>query len=316
MGQHWNYEEALVDIAQQIKTNVKRNELSSLIQKAIDDSEFEDAKNYLQIAKDNQLAVNFNDFEIQIKQKDKTYKRIIKNASDFSEGFIKGESSNMAGVAGAVSADFTVVGDVRDLRKEYNKHQAGKPINELIVVLSGTGIGLTALTVGSFGAAAPAKVGASTIKLAVKSQRLTKGFQKQLLKIGRQAFDWPAFKRLVKQDKSINSLRQAAKTAYKPKAIKPLQTIATRVNTIRKSSSTADALFLMKYVENTNDLRHIEKLTLKHGAKTKGLLKLLGKGAIRTTRVLKKTTELLMSIASFILSGLFSVFLMISRRAV
>jgi len=316
IGQYWNYEESLTDVAQQIKLRITPSELTTHIQNSINASEFDDAKNYLEIAKDHQLTIDFKAFENQINAKDKPLKRIVKNATDFATGFAKGDSSNVAGVAGAVSADFTVVGDVRDLRKEYIKYQAGKPINELIVVLSGAGIGLTALTVGSFGAAAPAKAGASTIKLASKSQRLTARFQKQLLKLGRKIFDWPAFTRAVKQDKSISNIRRAAKSSYHPKAIKPLQVIGTRVNSIRKSSSTADTLFLLKYVENTDDLLHLEKVTLKHGAKTKGLFKLLGKGVIRTTRVLKKTTELFLSIASSIVSGLLSLFLFIARRAV
>jgi len=316
IGQHWNYQEALLDISQQIKQRITPSDFSQRIQESIDNFEFEDAKNYLLIAKEYQFDIDYSNFETQIKQKDQPLERIIKNASDFADGFVKGESANITGVAGAVSADFTVVGDVRDLRKEYLKYQAEQPINELIVVLSGIGIGLTALTVGTLGAAAPAKTGISTIKLAVKSHRLTAKFQKQLLKLGHKIFDWPVFTRAIKQDKSISNMRRAVNTAYHPKATKPLEVIAGKVNTIRKSSSTADTLFLLKYVENTNDLRHLEKITLKHGAKTKGLFKLLGKGVIRTTRILKRTTELLLSIFSSLVSGMFSLFLFIGRRAI
>ena len=316
IGQHWNYEETMSDISQQLKQKITHSDLSKQIQDSINESEFNDARNYLQIAKDHQIEIDYIHFETQLKQLDKPLKRVVKNASDFAEGFIKGNSENLAGVAGAVSADFTVIGDVRDLHKEYVNHQEGKPINELIVVLSGAGIGLTALTVGSLGAAAPAKTGASTIKLAVKSQRLTGRFQKQILKLGRKIFDWPAFTRMVKQDKSINNMHRAVKQAYHPKAMKPLQAIATQVNSIRKSSSTADTLYLLKYVDNTNDLWRLEKVTIKHGTKTKGLFKLLGKGVIRTTKVLKRTTELLLSILSSLVSGLFSLFLFIARRVV
>ena len=135
-------------------------------------------------------------------------------------------------------------------------------------------------------------------------------------RLGRKIFDWPVFTRAIKQDKSLNNMRRAVKTAYHPKAIKPLEVIASKVNTIRKSSSTADTLFMLKYVENTNDLRHLEKVTLKHGAKTKGLFKLLGKGVIRTTKVLKRTTELLLSIISSLVSGLLSLFLFVGRRVI
>ncbi|MGK0271173.1 MAG: hypothetical protein ACI88H_001827 [Cocleimonas sp.] len=316
IGQHWNYQEVLSDVSEQITQTITPTDLSNRIQEAIDNSEFEDAKSYLRIAKEYQFEIDYNNFESRLKQKDKTLNRVIKNASDFTTGFVNGKSANLAGVAGAVSADFTVVGDVRDLRNEYLKYQAKEPINELIVVLSGTGIGLTAMTVASLGAAAPAKTGVSTIKLAVKSQRLTARFQEQLLKLGRKVFNWRKFTRGIKQDKSISSMRRAVKIAYRPKALKPLEKIAGQVNTIRKSSSTADTLYMLKYVENTNDLRHLEKVTLKHGAKTKGIFKLLGKATIRTTRVLKRTTELLLSIISSIVSGLLSLFFFIGRRVV
>ena len=314
VGKFWNYEEVLLDIGKQIKLKASPHSFSEQIQASIDESEFNDAKNYLQIAKDYQIDINYDFFEAQITQKDKPLKRVVKNASDFAEGFVKGESENLSGIAGAVIADFTVVGDVRDLRREYQKHQEEKPVNELVVALSGMGIGLTAMTLGSLGATVPAKSGVSTIKLAVKSQRLTRRFQKQLLKLGRKVFDWPAFTRAIKQDKSLNNMSRAIKTAYQPKAIKPLKVIATQVNTIRKSSSTADALMMLKYVENTDDLLHLEKVTLKHGVKTKGLFKLLGKSVIGTTRVLKRTTELFLSIISAIISGLMSLFLFIGRR--
>ena len=313
---HWNYQEVLVDIGQQLTKKFTSEDLSKHIQESINNSEFEEAKRYLHIAKEYQFNIDFDGFESQIKLNDKPVNRFIKNTSEFTTGFIKGESANLAGIAGAVAADFTVVGDLRDLRKEYLKYQAKQPINELIVVLSGSGIGLTALTIGSLGAAAPAKTGVSTIKLALKSQRLTGRFQKQILKLGRKVFDWPLFTRLIKQDKSLLNMRRAVKKAFRPKAMKPLNDMATKVNAIRKSSSTVDTLYMLKYVDNTTDLLRLEKVTVKHGAKTKGLFKLLGKGVIRTTRVLKRTVELLLSVISSIISGLLSVFLFIGRRVV
>ena len=316
IGKHWNYQEILLDVGQQITQEVTPAELSKRIQESINNSEFEDAQGYFQIAKEYKFDIDYSALENQIKQKDNPLNHFIKKTSDFTTGFVKGESANLAGVAGAVAADFTVVGDVRDLQKEYLKYEAKEPINELIVVLSGSGIGLTALTIGSFGAAAPTKTGVSTIKLAVKSKRLTGRFQKQILKLGRKVFDWRSFTGAIKKDKSIRNMSRAVKKAYKPKAMKPLNEIATKVNSIRKSSSTVDTLYMLKYVDNANELRRLEKVTVKHGAKTKGLFKLLGKGVLRTTSVLKRTVELLLSIISSIVSGLLSVFLFIGRRVV
>ena len=312
--QYWKYQETLIDISKELRLKVGNAEIGNEIQTAIENSDFDDARMYLQIARSNNYTIDYSYFLQQLDEKDTSFKRFMTNTSNFADGFIQGDSANPAGIAGAVSADFTVVGDVRDLRKEYTKHQQGEEINELIVILSGAGIGLTALTIGSLGAAAPAKTGTSLIKIAVKSKRLTRGFQKQLMRLGRNVFDWPAFMRLAKQDTSVNNLRRAAQRAYHPEAIQPLQTIATQVNSIRKSSSAVDTLHLLKYVENGDDLRHLEKMTIKYGPQTKGLFKLLGKGALRTVRVLRKTTALLVSLIGSVISGFFSLIFMFSSR--
>ncbi len=314
--QYWNYQEVLVDLSKQLKNKVSKETIEAEILNTFERSDFDDVRMYLEIAKNNNYSLDFSSYQQQLSEQDTQIKRIVNNTSNFIDGFLKGDGSNIAGIAGAVSADFTVVGDVRDLKKETNKYLDGKDVNELIVILSGTGIGLTALTIGSMGTAAPAKTGASMMKLAVKTQRISKGFQKQLLKLGRKIFDWPLFTRLVKQDKSFNNIQRAAKRAYHPAAIQPLKMVAVQVNTIRKSSSAADTLHLLKYIENTDDLRHLEKVTVKYGSQTKGMMKLVGKGALRTVRVLKKTTELLISVISSIFSGALSLLLFLLRRTV
>lgn len=314
--QHWDYDKTLVDISKQLRLNVSSENLVSEIETAIADSQFDDARMYLVIADEHQYQIDFNKYYFQLTQKDTQFKRVSMKVSNFANGFIKGKSNNLAGLAGSVTADFTVVGDVRDLYRQYKKHEKGEDVNDLIVVLSGAGIGLTALTVGTLGTAAPAKAGTSLIKVAAKTQRISLRFQKYLLNHGRKIFDWPAFTRLTKQNKSIVSFRRAAKHAYHPEAIKPLQVIAKRVNNIRKSSSAADTIHLLKYVETSDDLRHLEKIAIKHGSKTKGLMKLLGKGAIRTVRVLRKTTGLVLSIVASIISALFSLSFLFPQRKI
>jgi len=305
--EHWNYQETFVDIEKRLKAQVSDTDIAKEIDASILNSEFDDARMYLDIAKSNGYKINYQKYHSLIQTRDTDFNRLKTQVTDFANGFINGESSNMSGIAGSISADFTVVGDARDLHKEYTKYQQGKPVNELIVALSGVGIGLTALTIGSLGSAAPVKAGTSVIKLAAKTQKITLRFQKYLIKLGREIFDWPVFTRMAKQGKGLNNLRRAAKQAYHPEAMKPLQEIAKSVNTIRKSSSVTDTVHLLKYVETTNDLRHLEKVSLKYGTKTKGLFKLLGKAAIGTVRVLRKTTGLLLSFFASFFSGLFTL---------
>lgn len=304
---HWNYQEAFVDVGKQLKLQVSADDIDKEIEASLLNSQFDDARMYLDIAKSNNYKIDYKKYNSLIKKRDTDFNRIKIQVTDFAEGFIKGESSNMSGIAGSISADFTVVGDVRDLHKEYAKYEQGEAVNELIVALSGVGIGLTALTVGSLGSAAPAKAGTSIIKLATKTQKITLRFQKHLIKLGRNVFDWSVFSKIAKKGKSLRNLRRAAKQAYHPEAMKPLQNVAKRVNTIRKASSVADTVHLLKYVDTTKDLRRLEKVSLKHGTKTKGLLKLLGKTVIGTVRVLRRTTELMLSLFGSFISGLFTL---------
>lgn len=322
--QHWDYQESLADLDKIIQNTVKKETLLKEIQHAINNSEFDDARMYLAIAKSSNYfknepsknSIDFKKLELEIEEKDTKLRQIITQASHFSSGFLKGKSANTAGVAGSVVADFTVIGDARDLTREYSKYQNGDSVNELIVLLSGAGVGLTALTIGTRGVAAPAKAGTSIIKTAVKTQRLTRNFQKHLLKLGRQVFNWPIFTRMIKNNKSLPNIRLAAKQAYHPEAIQPLRKIAKQVNTIRKSTSTVDTVHLLKYIDSPRDLIQLEKVSLKYGKRTKGVIKLLGKGALRSVRILQKTTKLLLGLLGSLLSGIFSLFLLFTRRSI
>ena len=307
--QYWDYEEALVDITKQLKQQVSTQEITKEIEQALQQSRFDEARMYLSIATSNHYPINVQHYQERIAEKDTAINHLAAGIKHFSEGFIQGKSDNAVGLVGSVSADFTVVGDARDLYQQYQRFSENKPVNELVVVLSGVGVGLTVLTIGSAGSTAPAKAGTSMIKVAAKTQKLSRPFQKLLLKQGRKIFDWPLFTRRLKQNKSIKHIKQATRQAYHPEAVKPLKEIATSVNNIRKSTSSIDAIQLLKYVDDGNDLRQLEKVSVKYGAKTKGLLKLVGKGALRTVKVLKKTTELMVSIISSLLSALLSIFL-------
>ena len=306
--QHWDYDEILVDLEKSLRLNVTQEQISQQIHNSISNAEFDDARMYIAIAESNHYDVDSERLKKFITQKDTQLRKVITQATNFTQGFIKGKSANAAGITGSVVADFTVVGDVRDLSTEYEKHEKGEDINEVIVLLSGAGVGLTALTVTSLGTAAPVKAGTSIIKLAVKTRRMTRGFQKHIVKLGRKVFDWPLFSRLLKQNRGANNIRRAARQAYHPEAIKPLKKIASQVNRIRKSTSTIDTVHLLKYVDSPNDLRKLEKISLKYGTRTKGLLKLVGKGALRTVRVLRKTTALILSLLVSAFSGLLSFF--------
>ncbi len=312
---HWEYEEVPADAHRLMTTTISAQVLHKEITESITEGRFDDTRMYIDIAKEHGYSLYYDQYQQQLQEQDTKGRRIKDNVGNFVNGFVSGKGSTGAGVAGAITSDFTVVGDVRDLHTEYQHYQKNEPVDELVATLSGAGIGLTAITIGSVGSAAPAKAGVSLVKMAKKTRRLSAPFQRQLLHLAANVFDWSSFIKIAKSGKGMKNIIRAAKTAYHPKAIKPLEKVASQVSSIRKASSVADTLRLLKYVETTKDLRHLEKVAIKHGTKSKGYLKLLGKGMLRGGKIIKKTTGFFIALVETIVSLIFSfIFLFPARK--
>lgn len=293
---YWRYDEFAPDIARMMLYQVSADDIRTSVREAIAADNPADARMYLRLAKTFGYALDPAEFEAELANLESPLNMARRTATDFASGFVDGEASSGAGVAGAVVSDFTAVGDVRDLWEQYQHYAKGEEVNELIVTLAGVGVGLTAATVASMGAATPVKAGTSTTKLAARTGRLSKNFEKLLLKQGMNVFDYKAFLLTARAEKNLDGVSKAALKAYNPQAVRTLKQTAEEVNNIRKASSTADALYLLKYVDNAEDLTRLEKLTLKYGETTKGVMKFLGKSAIASVRVLRKSVELFVSI--------------------
>ena len=304
---YWDFDELSPDISALMTKNVSAADLEVQINAAIQNDNPDDARMYLAIAQTFGYAVNAANFLPQIEALETPWQVTRRQAEQFANGFLEGSADSGAGVAGAVTADFTVIGDARDLYEQYQNLQAGKEVNELITALAGVGVGLTAVTVLSSGSAAPLKTGSSTLKLAARAKKLSPNMQSVLVKQATDLFDYKTFLLATRGDRSLTSLRQAAIKAYNPKALDALSETATQVNSIRKSTSLVDTLDILRYADSADDLRRLEKLSVKYGTETKGILKLLGKGAIGTVRVLRHATELVIAALASLVSLLASL---------
>jgi hypothetical protein len=307
LSSHWKYEEAPADTHHLMTTTVNAQTLHKEITEAIDEGRFDEARMYIDIAKQHGYGLYYDQYQQQLLEQDTNVRKIKDNVGNFVNGFVSGKGSSGAGVAGAIAADFTVVGDVRDLHTEYNHYKEEEPVDELVATLSGVGIGLTALAIGTAGSAAPAKAGVSLVKMAKKTRQLTPSFQKQLLGMAGNVFNWKGFIKATQNGKGMTNVVHAAKKAYNPQAIKPLGKMADQVSQIRKSTSVADTLHMMKYVKSTKDLGHLSKVTTKHGKNTKGYLTLLGMTVLRGGKIITKTAGFLISLVGSLISFIFSL---------
>lgn len=299
---YWQYDEKVNDVAAMMLHQVSSEDVAQQVQAAIERDNPDDARMYLGLAKTFGYSVDAQAYEPAITALEQPWPTTRRNVEQFASGFLEGQAETGAGVAGAITADFTVVGDVRDLYEQYQLYAQGSEVNALITTLAGVGVGLTAATVLSSGAASPAKAGTSTLKVAARSGRITPRFQAMLLRQGQAVFDHKAFMLAMRGEKGLDKVRRAALRAYKPTAVRALKTTAGQVNDIRRATSLSDTVRLLRYVENGDDLRRLQKVSVKYGTQTKGVMKLLGKAAIGTTRVLRKSLEWFVSLAASVLS--------------
>lgn len=310
----WEVEEMPANVEEKFKQRVSTQQIEAEIERQIQADDLEGAKNTVQLATHFDYNIDVAGYRERIDKLNTFEHRTTKNVSDFFSGFLSGKADSGAGVTGAVVSDFTVVGDVRDLSEQYQIYQKGQDVNQLIVTLSGVGIGLTVATIGSGGGAAPVKAGTSLLKLATKMGRLSRRFSQELVQKAQKAFDWRVFTRLSQSDSSIRGIKLAASRAFDPRAMQSLSELADQANSIRKNTSTLDTLYLIKYAESTKDLKRIEKIAAQQGKYTKGIMKFLGKSALRGTKVLKKSIELILSALSLLLSGILSLYFMFPAR--
>ncbi len=303
IAEHWDYDIKAPDVESMLANRIDSDKLKQSVETALRAEEYDEARSLLAIGQQYNHAIDYPAYTNYLQKHDTATSRVTKQVTGFTEGFLSGKGSDASGVAGALAADFTVVGDLRDLSEQFGKYQQGQPVNQLITTLAGIGVGLTAVTIGSAGVAAPAKAGASTLKLAARMNRLTRSFRDELMQIGAKVFDWKQFLRLSK-GADLTSISRVAKQSYNPRAARSLGALAEQANGIRKNTSVVDSIHLLKYVENSSDLKSVNRLSQRFGIHTRAVFVLLGKTAIRGVKALRITLELLISIVSSLFFGL------------
>ena len=295
------------NIDKELRQKATATYLNSHIQEALKQERYDDAKDYIDLANFLHISINPNLIK-EYKSANTPLKKHLREGKSFVKGFIFGKSDDSLSLAGSVTSDFTFVGDIRDIYKEGSKYIEDKDYDKITLSLATIGVALSASTIASLGTTAPIKASASILKAANKSRKLTRGFKALLKNKLERSVDLKVLKRVDLS--SIKSIEKNSKVFIKSINPKPIEAIAKDLNKIKKNSSTIDTLKLMKYIDNEKDLKAVLKLSNKYKKNTKGVLKVLGKSALRGSKfVLKKSAKfiyylygLVASIIGFIVS--------------
>ncbi len=192
-------------------------------------------------------------------------------------GFVTGEGEDDVSLAAAIVSDLTVVGDIRSLGGETLNYLRGQPVDEFIVGLSVAGVGMTAATLTSGGAALPARVGVSVMKVARAGKRLTKAFSAELSALVARTADLPGLRRRIAagEDSLTATYRHAA--ALDATA---LRRVVGSVGGIGEATSARTALGVLRHVDDLPELGKAERVAKAMRASTGGAFRVVGKGLL------------------------------------
>jgi hypothetical protein len=163
-------------------------------------------------------------------------------------GALTGAATNGWALAGAATADFFVVGDVRDLLLQSWRLSNGQKTDELLMVLSAVGV----LTVAIPGADWVPSFG----KVAARLGALSQSFSRQLLRLGRRAV-------------ATHSLT-------------PLRGVFGNLRRLVQRLGPVKTLGILPAVNRADDLATLTRLATTHPRAAYGLLKVGGRHALTT----------------------------------
>jgi hypothetical protein len=210
--------------------------------------------------------------------------QVWRAAAEFGEGAVTGQADTGAGLAGAITSDFFVVGDVRDLIIQSGNWVRDEPVDVFILTLSGIGLGLTAASVASSGGAAPLKAGASVVKSAKRAGALTARMAKRLETLVAEAVP-PARLRAelsaamatpaILPGQRAARIGDAFKRAQDPAGMARLADEFGEIKAIANRTSPAAAVRLMRNVETAEDLKKTRLVAEAGGPRSVALAKRL-----------------------------------------
>jgi hypothetical protein len=219
------------------------------IAQALDQDDVELAESFAALAAERGIAVPA-ELQARLAAAQSPAMRSSRTAGSFGRGFITGVTDDTAGLVGAAAGDLIGWGDVRDLARESWHALSGQSVNRLLVGMSAVGLGITAWTYLSAGAAAPAREGLSVAKAAGRGGRLGEGLVES---VGRAV---------------ANGRAERVGTAL------------ADLGTIERKAGTRAALQGLRETEGLAEVSRLTQLATAKGRGTLAVLKTLGRNAL------------------------------------
>jgi hypothetical protein len=254
------------------------------IESALGANDGELAASFLELARDRGVAVD-PALAARVEAANSAGAQARQAAVSFGYGFVTGAPDDLAGLAGTATGDLLVFGDIRDAVREGKHLVNGEQADELILGLACVGILVTAATYTTLGAAVPERAGLSFVKAARRTGRLTGPVAEWMSRSIRESIDTKALGTALSKA-SITAPAEAvriAREAVKLERVEGIATMMRNVWRVRAKGGTRAALEGLRLSESPQDVAKVARLAEKQGAKTRAILKLVGRAAFALT---------------------------------
>lgn len=305
-------------IHRELRAHATTAELNTRVSNALDRGDIEDASMYAEIADymDRRLPAPTRERLAAALAPGAT---IARNTAGFASGFVTGEGTTVSELAGAVTSDLTVVGDVRDIGTEGGKMLAGQDYNQFVLGLAVLGVAATGATVATGGGGLPAKLGISIVKVAARAGTLTADFARVLTRLVRDAVNFDELSRTLRETRLTNMELTEHAVADYARGLRRAEVfpVLNRLGELGRNAGPGETVRLMRYVHSTEDLDDIAAMSTRLGKKTRGVIALTGRTSLRafktTLNIAQFLVEHILAFGAWIL-GIFGLGL--GRRAV
>jgi hypothetical protein len=279
----WEHEQAAGDLVTETDLRLQEALTSQRLDAELDaalKAEDEDlAQSLIELAADHGLPVDERHRQALADLKAHETSRGLR---DFVDGFLSGGHDSGASLTGAVTADVTGYGDLRDLVVEGRKVVRGEPADQLTVGLAAAGLALSVATWTSLGAALPARSGLSLVKASQRAGRLSKPLATALAGTAAKALDREALQTTLTSASRLElaGARQSAARILRPAAMTEFRQIGDATATLYTRTGQRGARQALALAQSPQELRNAARLATIKGTKARGIFAVLGRGAL------------------------------------
>jgi len=281
-------------IRRELRLSATGEDMDKRVSEALEQGDVGDAEMYAEIAAYIGRPLS-EETRARLDRATSTAATVARGTGEFVTGFATGEGATTAELAGAVTSDLTVVGDVRDIAGEGAKLVAGEEYSELILGLSVVGLAATAATVATGGGGVVAKLGVSLVKVAHRAGTLTADFARTLTRLSREAVNMDDLGRTLRATDLTNlkATEEAVAGVARNIGDAKIFPVVADLGQLARNAGPGETVKLMRYVRTTEDLQDVTAMSAKLGTKTRGVMEITGKASLRAFKTSLNIIEFL-----------------------